>query len=208
IRCELENLAGSSSTSGGSSTLIWMLPEGTPVRRGDVLARLDGATYEEMLRQQVIVVEQAKASHLQTRLDYEIARLAVREYLEGTVKETVQGMEGAIALARSDLSRAQERLEWTKRMNQKGYASVAQIVTDRQALATLDLALKRQLGAYDLFMRFTLPKTEKTLRAAVTTAETSMNSEYVKLQRQLERHALLKKQVDRCTIRAPHDGIL
>src|SRR6516165_3611222 len=38
IRCELENLAGSGSTSGGSSTLIWMLPEGTPVRRGDVLA--------------------------------------------------------------------------------------------------------------------------------------------------------------------------
>jgi HlyD family secretion protein len=208
IRCELENLAGSGLTGGGASTLIWIAPEGTHVRRGDVLARLDGATYEELLRQQSIVVEQAKASHLQARLDYEIAQLAVREYLEGTVQETVQGMEGSIALARSDVSRAQERLEWTQKMNQKGYASIAQIVTDRQTVATLDLALKRQVGTYDLFLKYTLPKTEKTLRAAVTTAQTSMNNEYVRLQRQLERYELLKKQVERCTIRAPHDGVL
>jgi HlyD family secretion protein len=208
IRCELENMTGSASTTGGSSTLTWLLPEGTPVKRGEVLARLDAATYDEMLRQQAIVVEQAKASHLQTRLDFEIAQLAVREYLEGTVKETVEGLEGTLALARSDLSRARDRLEWTVKMNQKGYVSAAQIVTDRQAVTTLDLALQRQVGAYDLFMRFTLPKTEKTLRAAVTTAETSMNNEQVKLNRQVERFELLKKQVDRCTIRAPHDGVL
>src|SRR6516162_386949 len=41
IQCELENLAGSGSAGGGSSTLIWMLPEGTAVRKGDLLAKLD-----------------------------------------------------------------------------------------------------------------------------------------------------------------------
>jgi HlyD family secretion protein len=210
LRCEIENIGGTTSNSGigGSSTLIWLLPEGTPVKKDDVVARFDASTYEEMLRQQTIVVEQAKSSHLQARLDYEIAQLAVREYLEGTVKETVEGMEGAIALARADFSRAQERLGRTQKMNGKGYASVAQIVTDRQTVATLDLALQRQLGSYDLFIRYTLPKTEKTLRSDVTTAQTSLDNEYVRLQRQLERYASLKKQVERCTIRAPFNGIL
>jgi HlyD family secretion protein len=210
LRCEMENLTGTGSSAGGggATTLIWMLPEGTKVKSGEVVARLDAATYEEMLRQQTITVEQAKASHLQARLNHEIALLALREYMEGTVQETVQGMEGSIALARSDLSRAEQRLAWTMHMNEKGYSSVAQIATDRQTVATLDLALKKQLSSQELFQRFTLPKTEKTLQGSIKSAETSLNNELVRLQRQLERYAILKKQVDNCTIRAPHDGVL
>ena len=79
---------------------------GNTRQEGDVLATLDGSTYEEMLRQQTITVEQAKASHLQAQLNHEIALLAVREYRDGTVQETLKGMEGTIALARSDFSRA------------------------------------------------------------------------------------------------------
>ena len=72
IRCELENLAG--ERGGASSTLLTLLPEGSAVKGGDVLATLDGSTYVEMLRQQAITVEQAKASHLQVQLNHEIVR--------------------------------------------------------------------------------------------------------------------------------------
>jgi HlyD family secretion protein len=206
VRCELENLAG--SREGGSSTILTVLPEGTPVKRGDVLATLDGSTYIEMLRQQAITVEQAKASHLQVQLNHEIALLAVREYREGTVQETLKGMEGTITLARSDLSRAQEHLTWTRRMSEKGYASAAQIVSEKHTVSQLELALERQLTAMELFQRFTLPKTEKNLQGQVKSAETNLGNESLRLQRQLERFKLLQKQVDRCTIRAPQDGVL
>lgn len=207
VKCELENLAGGAS-SGGSSIILSLIPEGTPVKKGDVLAHLDASTYEEMYRQQTITVEQAKASHLQAELNLEIARLAVREYRDGTVHETLKGMEGAIALARSDLSRATERMEWTKRMNNKGYASVAQIASDQDTVARMQIALDRQLTAFDLFTRFTEPKTLKSLEGEVKAAETVLGNETLRLQRQLERFATLKKQVDRCTIRAPQDGVL
>jgi HlyD family secretion protein len=42
----------------------------------------------------------------------------------------------------------------------------------------------------------------------VTAAQTSLDNEYVRLQRQLERFETLKQQVDRCTIRAPHAGVV
>src|SRR5277367_2638628 len=102
--------------------ILTLVPEGTHVKRGDVLATLDGSTYEEMLRQQIITVEQAKASHLQAQLNHEIALLAVREYRDGTVQETLKGLEGSIALAKSDLSRSQDHLTWTVRMKEKGYS--------------------------------------------------------------------------------------
>ena len=72
----------------------------------------------------------------------------------------------------------------------------------------LDLALQRLVGSYDLFMRFTKPKTQKSLQGDVTSAQTSLDNEYVRLQRQLERLETLKRQVERCTIRAPHDGVI
>ena len=207
VRCQLENIAGGGGGTG-ASVILSLLPEGTPVKTGDVLARLDSATYDEMYRQQTITVEQAKASHLQAELNLEIAQLAVREYREGMVQETLKGMEGAIALADSDLSRATQRLGWTKRMNEKGYASVAQIMSDQDSVARMEYSLKRQLSALDLFRRFTEPKTIKTLQGQVKAAETVLGNETIRLQRQLERLALLKKQVDRCTITAPQDGVL
>ncbi len=202
VKCELENMAGNSGgTTQGSSTILWLIPEGSTAKKGDVLARLDASNYEEMLRQQAIVVEQAKASHLQAQLDHEIAQIALREYMEGVAKESEQSMEANITMARSTLTQAQERLEWTKKMNNKGYSSVAQMVSDKQTVMTADLALKQQLSSYELFQKFTLPKTEKTLTADITTTRTTLESEEVKLNRQVERFKLLEKQVARCTIR-------
>jgi HlyD family secretion protein len=206
VRCELENIAG--GRGGASSTILTVLPEGSVVKRGDVLASLDASTYEELLRQQVMTVEQAKASHLQAQLNHEISLLAVREFRDGTVQETLKGMEGSIALARSDLSRAADHLTWTRRMKEKGYASSAQIVSEVHMVSQLELSVQRQLTSLELFQRFTQPKTEKNLQGQVKATETSLGNEDLRLQRQLERLALLKKQVERCQIRAPHGGVL
>ena len=117
IRCQLENIAG--LTTGGASTLLTVLPEGTAVKQGDVLATFDKSNYEEMLRQQEISVEQAKASRLQASLNLEIAQLAVIEFRDGTVEETLKGMEGSLALARSNLSLAMDHLSWSREDEEK-----------------------------------------------------------------------------------------
>jgi HlyD family secretion protein len=211
VTCKLENMAGTTNgvaATSGSSTIIWLIEEATEVDEGDLLAKLDSSTYEEMLRQQTIVVEQAKASHLQAQLDVEIAKIALKEYMEGTVQETVEQMEANLSLARSNLTQSGQRLDWTRKMNKKGYASIAQIKTDEQNYLTNELALQSEETTYDLFKRFTLPKNQMTLQADITTAQTTLDSEQVKLNRQLERFALLQRQVDRCSIRAPHDGVV
>src|SRR5262249_50295618 len=160
---------------------LTVLPEGTHVKQGDLLATLDASNYEELRRQQVITVEQAKASHVQAELDLDIALLAVKEYRDGVVEETLKGMEGSIALARSDLSRAAEHLNWTEKMNDKGYASLAQISSERLGVKQMQFAVDKQLMAMDLFQRFTQPKTEKTLQRAVVAARTILSNEDLRL---------------------------
>ena len=65
-----------------------------------MLAVLDSSDYEELLRLQRITLERSTADNLQAELDLEIAKLAVREFQEGTMRETIQDFEGKIFLAR------------------------------------------------------------------------------------------------------------
>ena len=85
IQCELENWGvgarGGRVARGGASTLIRVIPEGTTVQRGDVLAVLDSSDYDELLRLQRIYTERYKADRLRAQLNLDLAKLAVVLYL-------------------------------------------------------------------------------------------------------------------------------
>jgi HlyD family secretion protein len=93
-------------------------------------------------------------------------------------------------------------------MSGKGYASLAQIISEKFSVSQMQFTLNRQLMAMDLYQRFTQPKTEKTLQRQVVAARTTLANEDLRLQRQIDRLETLTKQVGYCTIRAPHDGAL
>ena len=212
IECELENVAvgvrGQSLAAGGASVLLSVIPEGTSVKRGDVLAVLDSSDYEELLRIQQMQVERANADHVQSSLELEIAKLAVHEFEEGTLKEALEDFEGKILLARSDLSRANDRVAWSHRMMDKGYIPAAVMTAEEYKRDQILLSLSQQERAFELFNKYTAPKTSKVLRGSVTAAETTLNYQTLRRARQRGRLALLEQQVANCTIRAPHDGFV
>ena len=61
-------------------------------RSGDVLAVLDSSDYVELLRLQRINAERADADKIQAELDHEIARLALKEYRDGTLAGDDRGL--------------------------------------------------------------------------------------------------------------------
>jgi HlyD family secretion protein len=212
IECKLENIAvgirGQNLAAGGASVLLNVIPEGTFVKQGDVLATLDSSDYEELLRLQRITLERARADHQQAELDVEIARLAVREFEEGLMAETLQDFEGKILLGRADLERAVDRLNWSRRMNGKGYIPAAVVTSDEFKKQQAALLLSQQEVAYALFKKYTGPKNLQVLKGAVTGAGSILEYQDLRLRRNEYRLASLEKQVENCTIRAPHDGFV
>ena len=65
------------------------------------------------------------ANHENAKLTREVAEIAVVEYVEGIFKQDLATVEGEIKLAESDLSRSEDRLDWARRMYEKGYVSLA-----------------------------------------------------------------------------------
>lgn len=210
IECRLENLSagvqGQKLYAGGSSVLLKIIPEGTAVKKGDVLAVLDSSEYEELLRVQRINVQRAEADKLQADLDHEIARLALAEYRDGTLKEQDEDFRRRVALARADFNQASDRLTWSRSMKAKGYVSTSVVTTDEYTAAQLELKLQQEEGAFEVFRKYTGPRTLRELEGNIIAARTTLDYQTLRVNRHHDRLRILEQQVANCTIRAPHDG--
>jgi HlyD family secretion protein len=212
IECELERLElsvkGQAMTGGGASTILRVVPDGTPVKKGDILCELDAADYLEMLRQQKMTVERAQADHRQAELDLEVARMAVTEFKEGTMREAAKELRGLIALNEASWQRSKDRLAWSERMLAKGYVAASTFSADRVNERRVAFQLQQSRTELAMLQEFTGPRALRVLQANVLSAEAMLNYQDRRLQRHRERQAMLELQVDRCTIRAPHDGFV
>lgn len=209
IRCQLERLEGAGSgglSAGGVSTIVTLIPEGTTVKQGDVLCELDASEYQELVRRQTITVQQARATHREAELDLEAARIELEAFEQGEARQNEQLYQSQIALLRSDLVRATDRWNWTKRMRGKGYASALQVGTQEQTMRRTEATLAQVEREFGLYQRFTVPKTLRILKSDIEAAEAAFNFQDSRLRQEEERLSHYQKMVDDCTVRAPHDG--
>jgi HlyD family secretion protein len=212
ISCELERLEmrtrGSSVTSGGASMILTLIDEGSQVKKGDVLCKLDSTEYEELVRTQEIKTEQAAASAKTARLNLEVAELAVHEYRNGLYTQQLQSFEGLIALSQSDVERAGDRLKWTEKMLDKGYASVASKTTSERNLSESQLELMTSRLDLANFREYGDKKTVMELSSEVEKRRYELIANSMRVTRYRDQLATYKRMVELCTILAPHDGFL
>lgn len=212
IECDLENISigvlGQRLTAGGASVLLSIVPDGSTVHKGDVLAVLDSSEYEELLRQQKITVERSRADFRQAELAADIAKLAVIEFRDGSMTEAIKDFERSLALAKSDMVRVKDRLEWVRKMKSKGYVALSQVTNEEFNYARTQFNLGQEEAAYELFTRWMAPRSLKVLEGKVLAAGAILSFERMRLARNLERLTKLERQVELCTIRAPHDGFV
>jgi HlyD family secretion protein len=212
VKCQLENLRIRSSRrnffAGGASTILEIVPNGTMVKKGDVLCRLDASDYQEVADVQTTRVLQHQAEAVQTELALQAAETALKEYREGLLPQDILGMKGRIALAESEVKTATDRLAWSERMAAKGYASRTQIANDRQAVLSSTHKLKLAQIELDTYRRFNSEKTLVSLQAEVEMARKWAIHEAGDFDKAKVQLGYYRAMIDRCTIRAPHDGFV
>ena len=71
----------------GQTTIIMIMPEGTPVKKGELVCQLDSASLKDSLTNQKITTKSAEANHENAKLTREVAEIAVVEYEEGIFKQ-------------------------------------------------------------------------------------------------------------------------
>jgi len=198
IKCEVQ----------GGSTILWIIPDGTEVRKGEELVRLDTAAIQEKIDLQRIAYEKAKAIKIEAEKNYESAKIAVQEYIEGMFVQNLQTLHVAATVAKENLESARNSLQFTNRMHRKGYVTTLQ--RDAQAFAVqraqldLDVADK----AIEVLEKFTKPKTVVGLESVRDASEAKMASEEAAFNLEEDRLKRLEVELEKCVIKAPADGMV
>jgi len=177
LLCEVE----ARSPQAAATTILWIIKEGTEVKKGDKLVELDSASLQDQITQQKLKVEQARSALIKTETELEITRsqnesdiqtaqiaveladIDLSKYLKGDYEQQKRNIEGEILIAREELKRAQDRLVYSERLNKKNYVSDADVEADRLAVTKAQNArdvANEKLRVLDDYDR---PRTEKDL---------------------------------------------
>ncbi len=199
VRCEVR------SRSGGIQ-ILEIVPEGTVVAPGDQLVRLDDAGLQQELIQQQIVVSNSQSTAIESQATLDDAKLALKEYKEGTFLELEEQQESAVFVAREDLRRAEEYLQYSKRLAERGYIPEAQLEADTFAVEKE----RKELGVTETKLKvlrdFTKEKMITKLTADIATAGARLKSRQKTLELDELRLDEIKDQIKKCIITSPAAG--
>jgi RND family efflux transporter MFP subunit len=214
-------------TVEGRNTIISLLPEGSRVKKGDLVGELDSASLRDQLVNQRGVFDAAERAHQTATLAREVAEITLKEYEEGIFLHEKASVQGGLKLMESALTEADARVQRTKRAREKLTAALARKepgmdpadiladlnVDDRLAgaeheLLRSKLEFEKAQSRLNLLENYTKGKTIKELKAGV---EKALAEELARQQRsnlEKDRMTHLERQIARCKLVAPSDGVV
>ncbi len=181
-------------------------PEGSRVEKGDVVCELDPAELRDRLAGQEVAVQGLRAGVQGARLAREAAVLELNEYKDGAYVLKLAGVETEIKQAESSLVSSQDKLEWARRMFEKGYVSKAELVAQELAFRKAQYALELAQTNKDVLARHTRDKRTHALMAAIETARERELGKQAALMRGESGLKRLQDQIARCKVAAPRAG--
>jgi HlyD family secretion protein len=190
----------------GRITVLSSQSDGARVEKGAVVCELNAAELQDRLASQKITVASAEAEVRNVTLAREVAEIAVVEYKEGIFVQELATIEGNLKLAESELIRAEDNLDWSRRMYDKGYQSLSAKVADELKFKKSQFALEQTQSKRQVLLNFTKGKTIKELERAVETARARELVKQAALARERSAVKRLGDQVQRCKVVAPVGG--
>lgn len=173
-----------------------------------------------------VAKNQAASEIAAAKLALKLAKIDLRKYIEGDFPQEKREIEGEVLLAEEELKRAHDRVTFSDRLKRKGYLSAGEYEADKFAETKAANAVNLAKEKLRVLENFTRERTEAEMSANAEEAERelervtrSQNSTITKAdsdhrvavataaieKAQLDR---LKQMLERCTIKAPRDGII
>jgi HlyD family secretion protein len=188
IRSEVEGIA----------RIIFIVPEGSTVKRGDLIVELDSSAAQDTVNLQQINVERAQFALLQAeqaleigkstvesevqaaQLKLEFAQSDLEKYVKGEAAQQLRNAQIEITNVLENLQINVERLEWTEALQKKGFETKGNLDKDRLAVSQFKLKLEQATKALWMLETFDAPKKKRELEATMQEAREALDR--VKLQ--------------------------
>ncbi len=176
----------------GKTSILYLIPEGTQVKKGDLLVELDASALMDARIDQEIKVQNARAAFVnatenlavvenQAKSDLELAELTLefarqdlKKYTDGEYPNALQKARAEITLAEEELARARERLEWSRTLYAEKFISQTELAADELAEKKKALDLSLAKNNLDLLVNYTNQRDLAQRRSDVSQAEMAL----------------------------------
>lgn len=228
----------------GKTTILSLVAEGDHVNKGDLLIELDASKLEDNKVDQEISVLNAEADVIRSREALEVvktnsaskidqAELALRfaredlkKFIEGDFPKRVKEAEVKVTLAEEELSRAREKVNWSKVLFKEKYLSQSELQSDELSFNKARLNLELARADLDLLRDFTyqrelaklesdvkqnvlaLERAQREAKADQVQAEANLRARQSELDRQKRKLEKTEEQIAQTKIIAPADGMV
>lgn len=185
-----------------------LAPEGSRVRAGDVLVRLDTTDLE-------VELARVRQEHRQAQIDLQVAEGEWDE-ANAEVKAVTEG-EGALTVeeARSTLQRAQKKAERLRQeyeklrpLLEKGFITREELARTEDALEEAEEELLLARRRTDVVVQLSHPREQKRAALALAQKASQLSHVRTRLTETELRLNLLATMIDGCTIRARGPGMV
>ncbi len=137
-----------SSELEGQNSILFVQPEGTRVKKGDLLVQLDSSSLEDRRVDQEITVSNGESDLITARENLEVVKSQVQsdiekaeleqrfteqdllKYTEGELPREIKAAESRITLAEEELRRAEDKYNWSKILYEEKYLSQTELNAD------------------------------------------------------------------------------
>ena len=187
-------------------TILKIIPEGTMVKKGDWLCTLDSSKLEDQRDSQEIALNNAEASVVQAESNLETAKIAKKEYLEGTYILNETQYKSKVTVEEEDLRRLKEYKEYSQKLYERGYVTSLQLESDVFAVESARLDLISAQTQLKVYQEYSKAKQVIQLDSDIASAEANLAAKKRALEVDKLKMAEIEDQIKKCNITAPQDG--
>ncbi|MHC4331639.1 MAG: efflux RND transporter periplasmic adaptor subunit, partial [Planctomycetota bacterium] len=170
ITCKVK---GEGGREGGGVTILTLVPEGTRVKKGDLLVELDASSFEDQLVAEEITLQTAETTLTsaqenlavgvnQAASDKEQAQLALtfaiedlEKYEKGDYQNELTNAESQIVVKEEAAQQAADKYTWSQQLFAEKYISETELKADELALSRASLEVKLAKSQLQLLKDFT-----------------------------------------------------
>ena len=176
----------------GRTTIVSLVPDGSTVKKGDLLVELDSSTLKDAIIDQDIIVQRAHAAYIgakeslavtenQAKSDIDVAKLTLKfarqdlqQYVDGLYPKDVNEQTARIRLAEEDLKRAEDVNDWSKRLYEEKYLSETEYLSDKLAVQRRKLERDVANSDLDILTNFTYHRQIEQFTSDVNQADMAL----------------------------------
>ncbi|WP_372898839.1 efflux RND transporter periplasmic adaptor subunit, partial [Stieleria sp.] len=192
----------------GQNTVIWVIENGTQVKEGDVLVRLDTLEIEDAINERTKYAHWSQSGAEYSKAEVARATLAIDEYLEGRYVSELLTLEKDLAVAESNLRTAKNMLSHSKRMSERGYVSELDVEQKEFALTQAELNLKATKTRIEVLKTYTKQMELETLNGNLNSIKATHAANVERAVLDATRRDQALEEFEHCVVKAEKSGLV